>query len=185
MDAQKKREEVISSVKDSFGKELERVMEMENSLVNYAHGIMNNLAVISGALVTGSLVLLGSDMPASRTEVIIGIVALLLQIFFIFFYLLHNHGKSIQAYKDYRQRALVPSARLILLYDDLLNKVITEEFFDSEIKKTALEIKSRTLNNNLNLVNEVPYKNYWDSFFIVLLGLGTIFIAFGFLLPIF
>src|SRR3989344_5068662 len=61
---------------------------------------MRGLALISGAIATGALVLLGTGVLIEQTLVLIGVITLLLETVLIFGYLLQTHTSGIDEIEE-------------------------------------------------------------------------------------
>lgn len=173
----------ITQIKGAYSEDLQQVFNLEQSLRENAKTLMHNLALISGTLATGALILLGVDIPSDKTIIIIGVIALFINVLLVFFYLFHQHGKAIHEFYEFKKKTISPVAALLIMYADLEADKITEIEFKAELLKVAQDRKKYVENNNIQISQESKPKDRWDSVFIILLALGFIFIVGGLVSP--
>lgn len=175
--------EFMGQIKESYRVDLQGLFDIQKNLFEYANTIMHNLALGSGTLAAGALILLGSDIPTYKEPIMIGIVLLLVTVFGIFFYLFHYHGRNVNSLIEYRRTLISPVADLLASYDDLEEGNISQPVFEEKLRQVAKDRTQSAKNKNLMISKNNGPENYWDVVFISLLGLGLLFIAVGLISP--
>jgi uncharacterized membrane protein len=181
-------EELIPQVKEAYSADLNYAQEREDHLIENRDKIMNNLVVSSGALATGSLVLISSKITVNRPYILFGIVILLFLIGFVFLFQFYQHRKETRNFSQFTKRKIAPVASLIVLYAEYQLGRGNLEDVNKKIIEVAKKLKEYEIENNdriSNLEVENPNQNYWDWFFVTLMVVGFGLIIFGLLSPYF
>lgn len=176
--------QIMDSVFEDHAKDLAEFGQIQNRLVADVRTAMHNLAIISGALATGALVLLSSDVPVSKEPVVIGILLLFLNIAAIYIYLFRKLNQEGSSFNENRNRVLGNSAALIIEYEKLKNTQIGPAEFEKKLIDYAHSRKNEAILNNTNLLQESAQEEILDRIFQALLLLSFIAIGLGVLKPL-
>ena len=156
---------------------------ISKAIISDARETVRNLSIVSGAMATGALVLLGSGFSSVPQLIVIGTLFLLLEVILTFGYLIHELSKDSLSFLKRRKESLSPSFRVLNLCEDVHKHKITEEALFAEAKVIAAEAVERARNEREKVLSDEPSLNHWDSIFMIVLGLGILFICLGVLFP--
>lgn len=153
--------------------------EFSKSLDDYEEKLQNNLrnvAILSGALAVGAVVLLGSNSLINQELVIFGIVLLLLNTMISMGYLVHVSSKAIYEY-EIGISVLEPVLAYYRSYQEAINKrdeKILKEFPVMPENKIHFLEKSVGFNKNIfHAVELIIFTTFSAGVLLIVLGLSV------------
>lgn len=179
------RKKYIESVKGVRRKVAIQLGDAKNQIVQSTRTSMQNLALIIGTLVGGSFVLLSSpSVPKVFWLLIMGIVLLTFDIFWIFKYLFERVSAESDRVTALKKEVLDPLDQIVTLYMQAEKKEISWEEYDE---------KTRPLNESLKEQNRLGYsvdetardydRSNTSRDCIWMAGIGLLFICMSLLVP--
>ena len=147
---------------------------------------MRNFSLVVGAVATGSLVILGSQIPIIASLVIYGISTLLFELVLIFGYLFHKQRIAAEESFSFRKKTILLRATILTKFNDLNEGRITNEQFDQELRDHALREKEFVRTRNEESLTELSRDravDKWDLVFFAIFLTAFSFISFGILIP--
>jgi hypothetical protein len=182
---QEKREQIVEAIRVETVEMQEQQNENYTKIVNDSRETIRNLSIVSGGIATGSLVIFSSNISISPVLIMIGIFTILLEIIFIFGYLLHVQNIAMESSLSLRRKTIYPRGKILTLYNELKEGKVTTEIFDKELIEIAKIVHGYTSEINQKILQtekELRTDNL-DLVFIGLLVFAIIFIILGICAP--
>lgn len=160
-----KRDELFKELSDSS---LDHSKELRET--------MRNIGIISAAVAVGALVLMGTNVPVDQSLILIGIITLLLEVVFVFGYLLQKHTSEIDDINEVLYGVLTPIGEL----SSFAEKDDTTDTIFAEKASAEVELMLKKLEK---LLRKQPQKGRRDRPVVELLAFTLLF--FGIVMIIF
>lgn len=179
-----RREKNILSVKNAADIVRKELTKEKFNIVMSSRKTMQNLALISGTLAAGSLVMLSSPVSRITSLILIGICILLFEVFYIFKYLFDRHEDESLIIKEIKENVLDPLDKILINTREAEEGKITWEESD---KLTSPLYHKLSIENKKGHKPEETGKSYtmdnMPSICMWLTGIGLILIGLGLILP--
>lgn len=175
----------LEQIQKDIGAANVETREIVRNVIMDSRETVRNLSLVSGALATGSLVMLGSDLPTEPILVMIGIIALLAQVLLIFGYLLHRQKLDIEEIGGSRLFAVIRPIKRLMMKADLIEGKMTQQDFDKEMESMSVKDTEhmKELSRGVLVAEKSRTSNDLDLLFFTLLAIGCVFIGLGIAAP--
>jgi Ca2+/Na+ antiporter len=163
-----------ASLEEKFNNQRIRVIESHKDTIK-------NLALVSGAIATFSLMLLDSEVQKIQLLLVVGTVILLLSALASFLYLLLINEKVGRKVKNNEDLHFQPLDRILIKFEELLeDKVTVEQYleFEKQMRNVIRETRKNLIKSGRK--DEVDRS---DEYVGGLFLLGMIFVMMGLILP--
>ena len=160
------------------------IAEQKLGIVVRSREIMQNLSIVAGGLAAASLIALSSPLAQIKSLLVLGTVILLLEIVWIFCYLLFRSRVETDKVLELKREVLDPLNEIISLYFEKKEDKIDEHIFNARNLEIMEKLQaSQKKGHSLENTNTDFKRDDSDRFFSFLLAAGVLSVALGLLLP--
>ena len=164
----------------SANKGLSEFVKIQSNVVKEYRNMLQQLAIVSGAIATFSLMLISANIKVQYSLLLFGVILLLINTGISFFYLFYAQRKDSKNLSKYEKDKIIPSMNIRSLYFNFLNDVSLENLKKFNIGKEE-NLKTLAI-GQFDEYKKAPTDKS-DLILLFCFSLGIIFIILSIVLP--